>query len=147
MDPSPLTPVLIASSDAGTRAQVLLTLGDERYVAHEAAHTDEALRVVAELLPPVVILDVALAGAGAAAVARSLRQQPETSRLRILLLTRRPPPRPDGVDGPDGPAGVAGPVSGVADVSGVSGVDATLVGPFTAFSLLRRVDALVAGPA
>lgn len=125
MDEPPVTPVLVASGDPGTRAQVLLTLGDERYVAHEAGHTDEALRIIAEVLPPVVILDVALAGAGAVAVARSLRRQPETSRLRTLLLTRRDAPVAEGTDG----------------------VDATLALPFTAFALLRKVDALAAGPA
>lgn len=123
MDEPPVTPVLVASGDPGTRAQVLLTLGDERYLAHEADHTDEALRIIAEVLPAVVILDVALAGAGAVAVARSLRRQPETSRLRTLLLTRRDAPVAEGADG----------------------VDATLALPFTAFALLRKVDALAAG--
>jgi DNA-binding response OmpR family regulator len=121
MDSEGAIPVLIASGDAGTRAQVVLTLGDERFVAHEADHTDEALRVIATVLPPLVVMDVGLQGAGALAITRSLRQQPETAGLRTLLLTRRDAPVAEGVDG----------------------VDATLALPFTAFALLRKVDGLL----
>lgn len=125
MQTSGVIPVLVASGDPGTRAQVLLTLGDERFVAHEAGHTDEALRVIATVLPPLVVLDIELEGAGALAVARSLRHQPETAGLHTLLLTRRDSPVADDVDG----------------------VDATLALPFTAFALLRKVDALVTAEA
>ncbi len=116
------TPVLVASGDAGTRAQVLLTLGDERFTVHEAEDTDQALQVIASDLPPLIVLDAELAGAGALAVARSLRRQPETAGLRILLLSRR-----------DAPV-----------ASDAVGVDATLALPFTAFALLRKVDGLLA---
>lgn len=115
------TPVLVASGDAGTRAQVLLTLGDERFVVHEAVDTDDALRVIATELPPLVVLDVGLPGTGALAVARSLRRQPETSAIQVLLLGRR--------DAPVDPA--------------TPGIDATLAWPFTAFALLSKVDGLL----
>ena len=117
-------PVLVASADAGTRAQVALTLGEERFDVVEAVDTDAAIRLIAARRPPLLILDAALPGAGAAAIARSVRVQPETAATRVLVLTRRRA----GVDaaGSDPP-----------------GVDTTLALPFTAFALLRKVDSLL----
>ena len=120
---SDATTVLVASGDAGTRAQVLLTLGDERFEVREAEDTDATLRVIAEQLPPLVVLDVNLAGAGALAVARSLRRQPETAATRVLVLTRRDAPVP----------------------ADATGVDATLALPFTALALLGKVGTLIEG--
>jgi CheY-like chemotaxis protein len=116
------TRVLVASADEGTRAQVRLTLGDDRFTVEEVPDTDGAIRAVAESVPALTVLDLALPGAGALAFARTLRGQPETSQVRVLLLVPR---------GDEHPAGAAG-------------VDATLAVPVTSFALLRKVDELVA---
>lgn len=114
--------VLVASADAGTRAQVALTLGGGRFEVREAVDTDAAIRVVATERPPLLVLDAHLPGAGALALARTVRAQPETAATRVLVLTGR------------GDAGAAS----------APGVDATLAVPFTAFALLRKVEALLA---
>jgi DNA-binding response OmpR family regulator len=118
------TRVLVASADQGTRAQVRLTLGDDRFTVEEAPDTDGAIRAVAETLPDLTVLDLALPGAGALAFARTLRAQPETSQVRVLLLV------PRGEGSPE-----------------AAGVDATLAVPVTSFALLRKVDELVADDA
>jgi CheY-like chemotaxis protein len=117
--------VLVASADAGTRAQVALTLGHARFEVMEAADTDAAIRRVAVDRPPLLVLDAALPGAGALALARTVRSQPETLATRVLVLTDRGQPPADASDA----------------------VDATLAAPFTAFALLRKVETLLAGEA
>lgn len=113
--------VLVASGDAGTRAQVALTLGTDRFHIVEAADTDGAVRAIASDLPPLLVLDAELPGAGALAIARTVRSQPETGASRVLVLVRR----------------------GDAAVDEEPGVDATLAVPFTAFALLRKVEGLL----
>jgi DNA-binding response OmpR family regulator len=114
--------VLVASPDPRTRAHVTLTLGDARFRVVDAADTDEAVRGVATDRPQLLVLDADLPGAGSVALARTVRSQPETAATCVLVLTAR---------------GVAIPVQ-----EGV--VDATLAAPFTAFSLLHKVEALLA---
>jgi DNA-binding response OmpR family regulator len=114
------TRVLVASPDEGIRAQVRLTLGDERFTVTEAADTDDAIRAVAGEVPALTILDLTLPAPGALAFARTLRSQPETSSVRVLLLVPR---------GQDTPADA-------------EGVDASLAVPMTSFALLRKVDEL-----
>jgi CheY-like chemotaxis protein len=117
------TPVLVACGDEGLRGQVSLALHGDRYEVTTARDTDEAVRAVASRLPSVLIADLELGGAGALALAHTVRQQPETKGIRVLLVTS------------EGPR--------VADQP--SGVDATLLAPFTSLALLRKVDGLLAG--
>jgi DNA-binding response OmpR family regulator len=117
------TPVLVGSGDAGTRAQVALTLGADRFEVVEVADTESAIRAIVADLPLLLILDAELPGAGALAIARTIRAQPETAGVRTLLLVQR---------GDDAAAEAPG-------------VDATLAVPFTAFALLGKVEALLPG--
>jgi DNA-binding response OmpR family regulator len=117
------TPVLVACGDEGLRGQVSLALDGDRFEVTTASDTDEAVRVVASRLPSVLIADLELGGAGALALARTVRRQPETKGIRVLLLSS------GGERTADHPAGV----------------DATLLAPFTSLALLRKVDALLAG--
>jgi two-component system, OmpR family, alkaline phosphatase synthesis response regulator PhoP len=114
------TVVLVASGDEGLRAQVALTLGDDRYQVIEADDTEAAIVAIATQLPPLLVLDAALEGAGALAIAKSIRAQPETAGSRVLVLTTR---------GDGAPADAPG-------------VDATLALPFTSLALLRKNDTL-----
>ncbi|MEX1177414.1 MAG: response regulator [Nitriliruptor sp.] len=116
-----VTEVLVASGDAGTRAQVALTLGAERFVVAEAEDTGSAIRAVAGRRPAVLVLDAALPGAGAVALARTLRANPETEATRVLVLTNR----------------------GDSLTGSSPGVDASLAVPFTALALLRKVEGLL----
>lgn len=115
------TPVVVASADEGTRAQVTLTLGTERFRFVEATDTEGAVRAIAADLPPLLVLDAQLPGAGALAIARTLRAQPETARTRVLVLVGR----------------------GDTAADHAPGVDATLAVPFTAFALLGKVEGLL----
>jgi DNA-binding response OmpR family regulator len=116
------TMVLVSSPDEGLRAQIRLTLGDDRFAITEAPDTDDAIRAVAAEVPDLAILDAQLPGAGALALARTLRGQPETAEVRTLLLVQRGE-----------------------DATVVEGVDATMAVPMTSFALLRRVGALLEG--
>jgi DNA-binding response OmpR family regulator len=113
-------PVLVASADAGLRAQVRLTLGQDRFAVTEADDTDGAIAAVATTPPVLAVLDLGLPGAGAAALARTLRAEPETAEVRTLALV----PRGE-------------------EVGDLPGVDATITVPMTSFALLRRVDELL----
>jgi DNA-binding response OmpR family regulator len=115
-------PVLVACGDEGLRGQVVLALDGERFDVAAASHTDEAVRELATRLPEVLVVDVGLGGAGALALARTVRRQPETMDIRVLLLV------PAGTEVPDE----------------TPGVDATLIAPFTSLALLGKVDGLVA---
>ena len=114
--------LVVASADEAIRSQVRLTLGRERFDVHEAEDTDAVVLDVATAVPDLLVVDRALPGAGALALAGTLRAQPVTSHLRTLLLVERG----------DEPSGRAG------------GVDATLALPVTGFALLRKVEALLA---
>jgi DNA-binding response OmpR family regulator len=116
------TVVLVASPDEGLRAQVRLTLGDERFEVLEAADTDGAVRAVAGTAPALVVLDQQLPGA--LMLARSLRYETATADARTLLLVPRRAEQPDDV----------------------SGIDATMSVPMTSFALLHRVDELLEDP-
>lgn len=120
---APPTTILVGSADEGTRAQVTLTLGGERFRFVEAPDTEATVRAIAADLPALVVLDEHLPGAGALAIARTVRSQPETVGTRVLVLVGR---------GDDG-------------IEDAPGVDATLAVPFTAFALLRKVEGLLAG--
>jgi DNA-binding response OmpR family regulator len=113
--------VLVASGDEGVRSHVRLTLGDERFDVHEAADTDDAVRAIATSTPSLLVLDLALPGTGALAIARSVRAQPETQHARTLILMQR-----SDTVAEDAP-----------------GVDSTLAFPSTSFALLRKVDELL----
>jgi CheY-like chemotaxis protein len=112
--------VMVASSDEGVRALVRLTVGDRRSLV-EVADTDEAIRVVAAAPPRLAVLDAALPGAGALALARTLSRQPETREVRTLLLVSRPDRPPEDAEG----------------------VHATLALPASSLTLLRHVDQLL----
>jgi DNA-binding response OmpR family regulator len=111
--------VLVASPDAGLRGQVALALGGQRFEVVEATDTDEAVSHIASRPPAVLVADLRLEGRGALALARTLRTQPETDHIRVLVLTSAEARVPE-------------------DAVGIDGVLAT---PFTSLALLRRVEA------
>jgi two-component system, OmpR family, phosphate regulon response regulator PhoB len=117
------TSVLVACADEGLRGQVSLALDGERFEVDTAEDTDAAVHALAARLPSLLIVDLHLGGAGSLALARTIRRQPETRAIAVLLVVPPGEPVPDEVPG----------------------VDGVLVAPFTALALLRKVDALLAG--
>ena len=113
--------VMVASAEDVIRSQVRLILGDERFDVHEAEDTDAVVLHVASAVPELLVVDRCLPGAGALALAGTLRTQRSTSHLRTLLLVERG----------DEPA------------DHQLGIDATLTVPVTGFALLRKVEALL----
>ena len=113
--------VVVASASDGIRAQLRLTLGDERFEVLEATDARGAATEVASHRPVLVVLDAELPGGGAGSFATALRGQPETAAIRILVLSPR---------------------DGTADALPES-VDATVGLPATSFALLRRIEELL----
>lgn len=69
----------------------LVALGLERagYVIHRARDGEEALALAREHHPDVAILDVAMPKLDGFELTRRLRDDPETSEIKIVLLTAR----------------------------------------------------------
>ena len=120
---APVVEVLVASAHEGVRGQVALALGGERFEVAEATDTDEAVRHIASRPPAVLVVDLRLEGRGALALARTLRSQPTTEHVRVLVLTSVDERVPEDADG----------------------VDGVLAIPFTSLALLRRVESLLGG--
>jgi DNA-binding response OmpR family regulator len=111
---------VVASASEGVRAQLRLTLGDERFEVLEAEDARGAATEIAQHRPALVVLDAELPGRGAVGLTTSLRAQPETEGMRILVLA----PRDQATNGfPD--------------------ADATVGLPATSFALLRRIEELL----
>lgn len=117
--------VLVADQDEATRSHVLLTLGGESYEVVEAEDTESAIHRIAEKRPAVVLVAAELPGAGGVALATSLKAQPETAGIQVVLLSDKGAP----VD---------------QDAARDAGVDEFLAKPFNAFALLKKVDGLLA---
>lgn len=113
--------VLVADTDDGIRSLVRLTLGDESYEVLEAADAESALRTVATEMPDVLLVDVDLPGADGIAITRSLKSQPETDEIKVVLLFDKTDPVDE-------------------DAGREKGVDEFLAKPFTAFTLLKKLD-------
>lgn len=116
--------VLIADGDPGIRSLVKLTLDGDSYDVVEAADGESALIQVARHRPHLVLVDSLLPGASGTAVCRSLKAQPETRGVVVVVLHSR-----------DESAG--------GDRGEEVGVDGYLAKPFTSFALLGKVEALV----
>jgi CheY-like chemotaxis protein len=83
-------PILVVDDDAALRELVSDVLEDAGYVVEVAADGEEALRVIADLPPRLLILDIQMPRVDGPALARELR-----SRLRdlpVIVMTARPHP-------------------------------------------------------
>ena len=82
--------VVIVDDHEIFRAGLRTSLGEELRVVGEAGTVDEAIALVAETKPDVVLLDVHLpggSGGGGAEVARAVTQGPERSATQVLALS------------------------------------------------------------
>lgn len=118
--------VLVAVPDEGLRRLARLTLAGGTYRVVEAADGESALMEIARHLPDVVVVDRDLPGPDALAICYSLKAQPETRRIAVILMHERSAP----VD---------------AQRAEQAGVAAQVGRPFTPYALLRHVEALTAG--
>jgi PAS domain S-box-containing protein len=79
--------VMVVEDDPGVRALVHAYLEREDYRSRVVDSGEEALRVVGELQPAVILLDLGLPGMSGREVLRSLRQRSDTRRIPVVVLT------------------------------------------------------------
>ncbi len=120
-----MTAVLVVDDDADIRDLVAFKLAQAGYEVDRAADGAGALAAVARRRPDLAILDVTMPGMSGIDLCRSLRADPETASVLVLLLTARAQER-------DVEAGFA------------AGADDYVVKPFSPRELVSRVEALLA---
>src|SRR5689334_22526553 len=86
---TPKRKVLLADDDAGLRRLIGTTLGTDDFELLHAADGEEALQTARECRPELVLLDVNMPRMNGFEVCRLLKTAPETSDIKIVLLTAR----------------------------------------------------------
>ena len=81
--------IVVADDDADILDLVSLTLERAGHVVHRARDGEEALELVRRECPDVVVLDIAMPRLDGFELTKRLRGDPETSDVRIVLLTAR----------------------------------------------------------
>jgi DNA-binding response OmpR family regulator len=81
--------VLIADDQPNLRQLVRLTLESGHFEILEAPDGDAALAVARAERPDLLFLDWTMPGLAGVEVCRALREDPQTSRMRIVMLTAR----------------------------------------------------------
>jgi DNA-binding response OmpR family regulator len=81
--------IVVADDDPVLRALLQLKLEGEGHRVTLAADGDEALELVTNDPPDLLVLDVVMPGIDGLELTRSLRARPETRDLPIVLLTGR----------------------------------------------------------
>jgi CheY-like chemotaxis protein len=117
--------VLVVDDHPDMLALIADALQDEQYIVSTATNGPEALRMIAEQAPDLVVLDYKMAGMDGIAVTTALRVMPETESLPVLMLTTNT----------DEPSTRAGFAAGVTDY---------LTKPFSIPQLTSRVRACLA---
>jgi CheY-like chemotaxis protein len=79
--------ILIAEDDPASRELVREILAAQGYQVIEATDGQEALRMVEEESPDLVLLDIQLPRVNGLAVVRQLRQNPRLANLRVVAVT------------------------------------------------------------
>ena len=89
VQPAPAARVLIVEDDPSIVQSVEFLLRGEGYVTRAVARGDDALAVVQEFRPDLVVLDVMLPGIDGFEVCLRLRADPATRATRVLMLSAR----------------------------------------------------------
>lgn len=79
--------ILIVDDYAGARYLRSRILSEAGYEILEAGHGEEALKVAAERLPALVLLDVNLPDISGTEVCRRLKADPRTANIRVIQIT------------------------------------------------------------
>ncbi len=117
--------LLIAEDDPDIRELISFRLSAAGHAVTAVEDGPSALDAAADALPDLVLLDVMMPGLSGIDVCRSLRAQPETADLPVILLTAR---------------------SQEADVQAGfrAGADDYMTKPFSPRELVSRINALLA---
>ena len=87
MDKSEPGVIVVADDDDDILDLVALTLERSGHVVHRARDGEEALELVKRERPDVAVLDVSMPKLDGLELTRRLRDDPDTSAVRIVLLT------------------------------------------------------------
>ena len=87
MDKSEPGVIVVADDDDDILDLVALTLERSGHVVHRARDGEEALELVKRERPDVAVLDVSMPKLDGLELTRLLREDPDTSAVRIVLLT------------------------------------------------------------
>jgi DNA-binding response OmpR family regulator len=127
IDSSPAR-IVVADDEADIRRLIVFTLKRRGHQVFEASSGDEALALIKEVLPDLVVLDVMMPGLSGPEVTRRLRSNRDTVDIPVLLVS------------------AMGQASEIA--SGLSsGASAYLVKPFKPQELAAQVSTLLQGTA
>jgi DNA-binding response OmpR family regulator len=117
--------VLIVDDEDGVRSLVRMTLGDS-YDILQASTAAQALIVVGEHRPHLVLLDVMLPDGSGVDVCRVLKHDPATASILVLMLTAKAQ-QSDLVEAER------------------AGADGYFTKPFSPVALIRRVEQILGG--
>lgn len=122
----PMPTILIVDEEPAVRALVKLLLGTRRgYTALEAGTASGALKAARERGPDLVLLEAALPDRDGFSVCRSLKADPRTRSVPVVMLTTK---------------GCESDRARAAD----AGADAFVAKPFSPRGLLRLLDQAIA---
>jgi DNA-binding response OmpR family regulator len=120
--------IVVADDEADIRRLIVFTLKRRGHQVFEASSGDEALALIKEVLPDLVVLDVMMPGLSGPEVTRRLKSNRDTVDIPVLLVS------------------AMGQASEIA--SGLSsGASAYLVKPFKPQELAAQVSTLLQGTA
>jgi CheY-like chemotaxis protein len=123
--------ILIAEDDGAVRSLIRMTLDSGQTQILEVDDGSAALELARSELPELIFLDWSMPGASGIEVCRALRDDPETARIKVVMLTARS-------ESSDREVGLA------------AGADDYITKPFSPLQLLDKVtevlgpDALIA---
>ena len=79
--------ILAVDDQPDTLTMIVRALAEEHYIVSKATNGPEALRMIDERVPDLVVLDYKMTGMDGMAVMKALRAKPETRALPVLMLT------------------------------------------------------------
>ncbi|NLE49857.1 MAG: response regulator [Chloroflexi bacterium] len=82
--------VLIIDDDQQVRTMYRLILERQGYAVDEASNGAEALRLLVNQTPDVILLDILMPMLGGEAVLQRIRQMPSLHNTRVIVLTAYP---------------------------------------------------------
>ena len=81
--------VLLADDDPGLRRLIGTTLGTRDFDVLYAVDGEEALRIAQQRHPELILLDVNMPKLDGFQVCQSLKADPETSSIKVVMITAR----------------------------------------------------------